>query len=97
LGLLFKEYLAYVSKLNITNQKPRDTGRKYLNGGQRWLKSVFLKENVRYPAEVCMDWILDFLDPDSGCVRQDPGSDFLNKNRIRTGFGFCNFLMKNGL
>jgi len=96
LGLII-EYLASVSKLNITNQKPRDTGRKYLNGGQRWLKSVFLKENVRYPAEVCMDWILDFLDPDSGCVRQDPGSDFLNKNRIRTGFGFCNFLMKNGL
>ena len=48
-------------------------------------------------AEVCMDWILDFLDPDSGCVQQDPDSGFLNKNRNRTGFGFCNLLMKNGL
>ena len=47
--------------------------------------------------EVCMDWILDFLDPDSGCDRQDPDSGFLNKNRTRTGFGFCNLLMKNGL
>jgi len=33
--------------------------------------------------EVCMDWILDYLDPDSGLVRQDPDSGFLNKNRIR--------------
>jgi len=48
-------------------------------------------------AEVCMDWILDFLDPDSGWVRQDPDSSFLNKNRTRTGFGFCNFLKKNDL
>ena len=44
-----------------------------------------------------MDWILDFLDTDSGCVQQDPDSAFLYKNRIRTGFGFCNLLMKNGL
>ena len=44
-----------------------------------------------------MDWGLDFLDPDSGCVWQDPDSGFLNKNRIRTRFGFCNLLMKNGL
>ena len=50
-------------------------------------------------AEVCMDWILDFLTrtPDCGCVRQDPDSGFLNKNGTRTGFGFCNLLMKNGL
>ena len=40
---------------------------------------------------------LDFLKPDSGCVWQDPDSGFLNKNRIRTRFGFCNLLMKNGL
>jgi len=48
-------------------------------------------------AEVCMDWILDILDPDSGCVQQDPDSGFLNKNQIGSGFGFCNLLMKNGL
>jgi len=44
-----------------------------------------------------MDWILDFLNPDSGCVWQDPDSGFLNKNRFRTGFGFCNLLKKNDL
>jgi len=44
-----------------------------------------------------MTWILGFLDPESGCVRQVPDSDFLDKNRIRTGFGFWNLLMKNGL
>jgi len=44
-----------------------------------------------------MDWKLEFLDPDSGCVRQDLDSGFLNKNGTRTGFGFCNLLMKNGL
>jgi len=46
-------------------------------------------------AEVCMDWILDFSDPDSGCILQDPDSSFLHKNRIRAGF--CNLLMKSGL
>jgi len=44
-----------------------------------------------------MDLILDFLDPDSGCVRQDPDLGFLNKNRGRTRFGFCNLLKKNDL
>jgi len=48
-------------------------------------------------SEVCMDWILDFLDPDSGCVWQNPDSGFFNKNRIRIGLGFCNLLVKNGL
>jgi len=38
-----------------------------------------------------------FLDPDSGCVRQDPDSGFINKDWFRTGLGFCNLLMKNGL
>jgi len=38
-----------------------------------------------------------FLDLDSCCIRQDPDSGFLNKNRIWTGFGFCNLLMKNSL
>jgi len=47
--------------------------------------------------EVSMDWIFYFLDLDSDCVRQDPDSGFLNKDRIRSGFGFCNLLMKNGL
>jgi len=32
--------------------------------------------------EVCMDWILGLLDPDSGCVERDPDSGFLNKNGI---------------
>ena len=47
--------------------------------------------------EVCMDWILDFVDPNSGCVWQDSDPGFRNKNRTRTGFGFFNLLMKNGL
>jgi len=52
---------------------------------------LVLSSSKRYhEAEVCMDLILDFLHPDSGCVRQDPISGFLNKNRIRSGFGFCN-------
>jgi len=38
-----------------------------------------------------------FFGPGPGCVRQNPDSGFLKKNRIRTGFGFCNLLVKNGL
>jgi len=56
-----------------------------------------IRSHLWFVPEVCMDWILDFLEPDSGCLRQDPDSNFLNKNRIRAGFGFCNFMMKNGL
>jgi len=41
-----------------------------------------------YTPEMYMDWILDFLDPDSGCVREDPDSGFLNNNQIRAGIGF---------
>jgi len=44
-----------------------------------------------------MDWNLDFSDPDSGCILQDPDTSFIHKNQIQTGFGFCNLLMKNGL
>jgi len=35
-----------------------------------------------------MDWILDFLDPDSGYILQDPDSGFLHKNRIRLDLDF---------
>ena len=59
--------------------------------------SFYFSLHTKSIAEVYMDWISDFLDPAPGCVRQDPDSGFLNKNRIRTGFGFCNLLVKNGL
>ena len=42
-------------------------------------KLFFPTFSVYTKSEVSMDWILDFLDPDSGCVRQDPNS--------RTGTG----------
>ena len=38
--------------------------------------------------EVCMDWILDFLDPDSGCFQQDQEWGFLSHSRMRIEFGF---------
>jgi len=60
-------------------------------------KLFFPTFSVYTKSEVSMDWILDFLDPDSGCILQDPVSGFLNKKRIRTGFGFCNLLKKNDL
>jgi len=44
--------------------------------------------------EVCMDWILDFLDPDSGFFQQDQEWVFLSCSRMRFGFGFC-FYWKN--
>jgi len=36
-----------------------------------------------------MDWISDFLDPDSGCVQQDQELGFPSCSRNRTGIGFC--------
>jgi len=41
-----------------------------------------------------MDWILDFLDPDSGYFQQDQEWGFLSSSRIRIGSGFC-FYCKN--
>ena len=38
-----------------------------------------------------MDWISDFLDPDTGCVQQDQEFGFPSYSRIRTGFGFCTY------
>jgi len=60
------------------------------------MNEFVLQAYTKFRPEVCMDWILDFLDTDSGCIHQDPVSVFLSKNRILTGFGFCNLLMKNG-
>ena len=60
------------------------------------MNEFVLQADTTFRPEVCMDWIFDFLDTDSGCVHQDPDSVFLNKNRILTGFGFCNLLMKKG-
>jgi len=36
-----------------------------------------------------MDWIFDFLDPDSRCLQQDQEWGFLFCSWIRIGFGFC--------
>jgi len=34
-----------------------------------WRKCIL--PTTSYKAEVCMDWILDFLDPDSCCLQQN--------------------------
>jgi len=47
-----------------------------------------IRQDSQCSTGLCVDWILGFLDPDSGCVRQDPDSGFLDKNRIRAGFGY---------
>jgi len=45
--------------------------------------------NWHYLPEVCKDWIMDFLDPDSGCFQQDQELGFLSCSQNRIGFGFC--------
>ena len=71
-----------------------------------WFQSIFTAGGWRmypfnlpllapaYIPEVCMDWMLDFLDPVSGCFQQDQDWDFLSWSRIRIGFGLC-FYWKN--
>jgi len=44
--------------------------------------------------EVCMGWILDFLEPDFGCFQQGQDWGYLCCRRIRVGYGFC-FHWKN--
>ena len=56
---------------------------------------IWKPRQCRVPeTQVCMDWILDFLDPDSGCFQQDQEWGSLSSSRIRIGFGFC-FYWKN--
>ena len=50
--------------------------------------------SFRVATEVHMDWILDCLDPDSGCFQQDQEWGFLSCSRIRIGFGFCVYWKK---
>ena len=56
-----------------------------------WLAKFLTSHHV---PEVCMDWILDFLDLDSGCFKRDQEWGYLSCSRIRIGLGFC-FYWKN--
>jgi len=70
--------LTRVKKTQIFNKNPRTPDETEKNRYNEKNSSGSTDSNQRwYRTEVCMDWILDFSSPDSGCILQDPDSGFL--------------------